>query len=721
MKKNAHHSSPQQTIFLTGVLDRIIYYNNENGYLIGVLKNNTERTTFVGYIMDPREGDEYTVSGKWTTHAKYGKQFAIDTYEVQSPTTLHGIEEYLSSGLLKGVSPLLAARIVKKFGTKTMDVLNNEPEKLLQVEGVAEKKLQAIVEGAASFKQMQAVMLFLKSHDVGTSHAIKIYKTYGNGAVNVVKNNPYQLIDDVIGIGFTIADSIAKKIGVEHESLYRLEAGVRFVLNEACRSAGHCFLLREELVRRSSELLQIDEAKIERAIENSIRNGYLVDEQQSIFPLKLHEAEMEAARALEKLQRKNSKLFEEEKLLRSVIHIEKKRGILFDTKQRNAIIHAIQEPVTVLTGGPGTGKTLCVNGIIELADELGLQYLLCAPTGRAAKRMAEVTGREAKTIHRMLEYEPQSGLFRRDVENPLDCVLLIVDEVSMVDIQLFASLLDALKPESQLVLVGDVDQLPSVGPGQVLRDVIASKKIPTVRLDTIFRQSEESSIITNSHKINSGDAPEFTEDFQFIEEHSPEKILSTIVGLCSTILPQNYRYDAFDDIQVLSPMHTSLSGVRELNKELQRTLNGHAKVCWQGSERKFLMGDKVMQIKNNYEKDIFNGDIGRVAGVDKEEGILIVTFYGRKIEYTFEQLDELTLAYAMTIHKSQGNEFKAVIVPITMSHYIMLQRNLLYTAVTRARELLILVGEKKALAIAIKRADVHERNTKLRDRIVELM
>lgn len=711
------NARPQLT--LRGTLHKVIFTNNENGYLIGLLKTVEGSVSIIGYMMEPREGDEYVVTGAWTTHPKYGKQFQFESYEVKEPTTLHGVEEYLSSGLIHGVGPALAERIVKKFGTKTLDILNKTPDRLLEVEGVGKKKLEKIVESASSLHDMQDVMTFLKSYNITTSQAIKIFKTYGKGAIGVVKNNPYQLIHDVQGIGFQIADSIAQRVGVQRESTYRLEAGIRFVLDDACRAAGHCFLPREELARRSAELLTVDEAKIGRAINSGVENGFLTAEGDKLFPFLLHEAEQDAAKKIEQLLLKGSKPFAEAKLLRSLAHIEKLHKIEFDVKQRDAILHAIQNPITILTGGPGTGKTLCVNGIIELADEVGLNYLLCAPTGRAAKRLSELSNREAKTIHRMLEYEPQSGLFRRDADSPLECDMLIVDEVSMADIELFAALLDAVKSESQLVLVGDVDQLPSVGPGQVLRDLIDSKRIGTVRLDTIFRQSEESTIIANSHKINNGELPEFSPDFKLLEEVSVENIRETIVRLCSTILPQNYRYDPVDDIQVLSPMHNGAAGVRELNKVLQHALNGHSKVCWQGSERKFLMGDKVMQTKNNYDKEVFNGDIGRICGVDKSDGVLIVDFYGRKVEYTFEQLDEVTLAYAMTIHKSQGNEFKAVIVPVTTSHYIMLQRNLIYTAVTRARELLVLVGEMKALAIAVRNDEVRERNTLLRKRLAE--
>ncbi|MDD8018816.1 MAG: ATP-dependent RecD-like DNA helicase, partial [Bacteroidota bacterium] len=537
----------------------------------------------------------------------------------------------------------------------------------------------------------------------------------------VLKNNPYQIIDDVYGIGFQTADDIAKKMGVESESVYRLTAGVRFVLDEACRAGGHCFLPRDEVLQRAASLLMVDEAKIERALESGIQQGFILVENDNLYTFLLHKAETTSAEKIAQLLKKGERNLSKEKLLSAIKEIELHRQITFDDKQRNAMLHAVLHPITIITGGPGTGKTLCVNGIIELADQLNMKYALCAPTGRAAKRLSEVSEREAKTIHRLLEFDPIHGGFRRDDDNMLECELVIVDEVSMVDIQLFEALLCAVNPLSQVIFVGDVDQLPSVGPGQVLRDLIESKKIFTVWLDTIFRQAEESSIILNSHKINHGSYPEFADDFQFIEEETPEGIKAAIVGLCSTILPQNFQYDVFQDVQVLSPMNNTLCGVKELNKELQRVLNGHSRVCWQGSERKFLMNDKVMQIRNNYDKDVFNGDVGRIVGADKEEGVLAVNFYGRHIEYTFEESEELVLAYATTIHKSQGNEFKAVILPMTLSHYIMLQRNLLYTAVTRAKELLILVGQKKALALAMKNVDVRQRNTFLRNRLQELL
>ncbi len=722
MAKSVQAPAPAQApMIVSGTLSRIIYRNNDNGYLIGVLKTDDGSMTVTGYIIDPREGDEYSVTGKWTTHAKYGKQFAADVFEAKAPTSVHGIEEYLASGLIKGVGPSLAARIVKQFGVSTLEVMNDDPRRLLEVEGVGEKKLESIITATASMREMQDVMLYLKSHGIGTGYAIKIYKTYGRQAISVVRENPFQLIEDIPGIGFHIADGIAQKVGVEQNSSYRIEAGMRYVLEEACRTSGHCYLPREDVVTRAAQLLIADEAIVDAAVDICARNGVLVNDGNDIFPVKLFEAEDEIVKKIERLMRKGAKPFSETKL-KDLLHVvEKQRDMTFGARQREAVVHTLLEPLTIVTGGPGTGKTLCVNGIIEIADELGIDVLLCAPTGRAAKRLAEVTGREAKTIHRLLEYEPQSGQFRRTSSTPLEAHLVIVDEVSMVDVPLFAALIDAIAPESQLALVGDVDQLPSVGPGQVLRDLIDSKRIPTVRLDTIFRQAEKSSIITNSHRMNHGESPVFDDDFEFIDESDPLKIQAAVVRLCSSILPHNKQYDPFEDIQVLSPMHNTPAGVKDLNKELQRVLNPHGRLCWQGSDRKFLLGDKVMQIKNNYDKEIYNGDIGRVTGVEKEDGVLLVDFYGKRVEYSFDQLEELVLAYAMTIHKSQGNEFKAVIVPVTMSHYIMLQRNLFYTAVTRAREHLILVGDKKALAVALRNADVRERHTKLKRKLIDAL
>ncbi len=712
---------PAEQETFRSVLQRIIYYNNENAYLIGAFDSGGRSFTAVGYLQDPRDGEEYTLTGHWTNHAKYGKQFSIGSYETHLPSSEVGIEQYLGSGLIKGIGPALAERIVEKFGSATLSVLNEFPERLMEVGGIGRKKYGAILEALTSMKEMQEAMVFLKSHGITTGTAIRLYKNYGKMVTEILRTNPYQIIDDVAGIGFQTADEIAKKMGVQEESMYRLTAGARFVLDDACRAGGHCFLPKEELAERSAQLLRVDEGKVVRAIDAAVETGYLIAEGDAIFPFKLFEAEELAGKKISRLLAKGIRPLDESKLFTALRHVERRHQIEFHEKQRRAVVSAVLQPVTILTGGPGTGKTLCVNGMIELADELGMKYVLCAPTGRAAKRLSEVSKREAKTIHRLLEFDPNSGAFRRNADDPVEADIVIVDEVSMVDIQLFAFLLEALRPESQLVLVGDVDQLPSVGPGQVLRDLIDSARLSTIRLETIFRQAERSSIITNSHKINHGEGPEFADDFQFIEADQPEQIQSFIVGLCSTVLPQNYQYDPIKDVQVLSPMNNTLCGVKELNKKLQQVLNGRSSLCWQGNERKFLLNDKVMQIRNNYEKEVYNGDIGKVAGYDKEEGKLIAHFYGRTVEYSFDDLDQLVLAYSSTIHKSQGNEFNAVVIPLTMSHFIMLQRNLLYTAITRAKERLFLVGQKKALAIAINNAETRQRNTTLNRRLRDLL
>jgi exodeoxyribonuclease V alpha subunit len=711
----------RQTSTLCGTLERIIYYNNENGYLIGVFEVNNEKKTAVGYLPNPQEGNEYSLTGSWMNHSKYGNQFSFDSFEQHLPSTEFGIEQFLASGLIKGIGPSLASKIVSHFGMMTVDILNNNTDRLLEIEGIGRKKLSGIVTALTSLKEMQEALMFLKSHGISTSHAVRLYKTYGTSVAGILQSNPYQIIDDVAGIGFQIADEIARKMGVKEESEYRLIAGVRFVLDDACRAGGHCFLPAEELAERAAQLLQVDEAKIERAMNSAVETGYLMQEGDATFPLQLFTAEKRSAQSIELLLRKGARKLNHDKLMKALRHVEKRHGIQFDEKQRVAVVSAMLNPVTIITGGPGTGKTLCVNGIIELADELGMNYVLCAPTGRAAKRLSEMSKREAKTIHRLLEYDPNNGTFRRNSEEPIETELVIVDEVSMVDIQLFDALLNAVNPLAQVVLVGDVDQLPSVGPGQVLRDLIESKTVTTVRLSTIFRQAEESSIIYNSHRINHGEAPQFAEDFTFIDAETPEEIQSYIIGLSSTILPQNFRYDPLTDIQILSPMNNGLTGVKDLNKRLQHVLNGHAKICWQGNERKFLLHDKVMQLRNNYDKDVYNGDIGKVIGYDRDEGKIFVAFYGKTIDYTFDELDQLTLAYATTIHKSQGNEFTAVIIPLSMAHYIMLQRNLIYTAVTRARERLYLVGQRKALATAINNAETRKRNTMLMKRLQLLL
>jgi len=711
----------EKRVTLRGTLEKIIYYNNESGYFVGVFNIHNEKKTAVGYLPNPHEGSEYSLTGSWTNHSKYGNQFAFESFEQHLPSTEFGIEQFLASGLIKGIGPSLASRIVSHFGLMTVDILNNNPERLLEIEGIGRKKLAGIITALSSLREMQEVLMFLKSHGISTSHAIRLYKTYGNAVVSVLQKNPYQIIDDVIGIGFHIADEIARKMGVKEESEYRLVAGVRFVLDDACRVGGHCFLPQEELAERAAQLLHVDEAKVNKALHSAISNGFLVKDGEMVFPLLLFTAEERSAQRISLLSKKGKRQLNHDKLMAALHHIEQRHHIELDKKQREAVVGAIINPLTIITGGPGTGKTLCVNGIIELADELGMKYVLCAPTGRAAKRLSEVSKREAKTIHRLLEYDPNGGYFRRNSDDPIETELVIVDEMSMVDIQLFDALLNAVNPQAQIVFVGDVDQLPSVGPGQVLRDLIESNAVATVRLNTIFRQAERSSIIYNSHRINHGESPQFAEDFAFIDTDTPEEIQSLIVGLASTILPQNFQYNPLTDIQVLSPMNNGATGVKELNKKLQQVLNGHSAVCWQGSERKFLLGDKVMQLRNNYDKDVYNGDIGAVTGYDKEEGKLFVTFYGRKTEYGFDELDQLTLAYATTIHKSQGNEFKAVIIPVSMAHYIMLQRNLIYTAVTRAKERLYLIGQRKALAVAISNAETRQRNTMLMKRVKSLL
>lgn len=706
---------------IEGKIVRIIYFNNENNYsILSIETKNLEKQTVVGYLVHPREGETYKFFGEWKTHNKFGKQFQFNSFEHIVPTSSEAIEQYLSTGIIHGIGPALAGRIVKKFGDETLNIINETPEELLEVEGIGEKKLTHIKKDLSNVKQMQGVFLFLSSHNISISLASKIYRTYGASSIEIVKNNPYQLITDVFGIGFKTSDEIAKNLGFAEDSQERIFAGLNAVLEDASRQAGHLFLEKEELLRRSTELLNIDEVKVEFAFKFATDELRLITENDKVYLPILFNAEENISSNIGRLLQKPKISFEVKKLEFYLKNFEVNRKIEFDKKQHEAIVSAISNPITIITGGPGTGKTLCINGIIELAELLGLNFALCAPTGRAAKRMTELTGREAKTIHRLLEYNPRENFFKRNSSEPLKVRILIVDEMSMVDAQLFSSLLDAVTNETQLILVGDVDQLPSVGPGEVLKDLINSQKIPTIKFSEIFRQSSKSSIILNSHKINHGDAPEFAKDFIFIEEEN-ENVQNKIIQLAATILPMNFKFKPIDDIQILSPMHNGATGVRELNKALQKNLNGHQKILWRGKERNFHFGDKVMQVRNNYEKEIFNGDIGYVCDASIEDGILGIDYYGKRIEYTFDELDEITLAYAMTIHKSQGNEFPAVILPITMSHYIMLQRNLLYTAVSRAKQVVAIVGNKKALAIAIRTIETRHRNSTLIDRLKALL
>jgi len=709
-------------IEIQGTLRSIVFHNDVTNYVVGrfEISNSGKMITIAGEMLSPRESDAYALRGNWTVHPKYGEQFKFESYEVLYPETKEGIEKYLASGLIKGIGPMLAKRIVKRFGKESLNIIENETDRLLEVEGIGEKKLAIIKEAWAEQRNIKEVMLFLKSHNVSTSYALKIYKQYGKDAIEKVKNNPYSMIYDIEGIGFRIADKIARDIGVKPHDINRLKAGVEFILGEASRTDGHIYLPSEELVEKSGEILGVESAEIVKAIERLAKVGQVVVENRNVYLPQYYYSEVGIAQKIRAMLNVQHDDFKEEHLFSYIDEIEKDQRIDFAPHQVEAILKAFKEPLLILTGGPGTGKSTSIVGMIRIAEKLGFQVALAAPTGRAAKRMEEVTGVEAKTIHRLLEFDPVLRMFRRDDSTPLECDMLIVDEVSMVDTPLMYSLLKALPDSTRLILVGDVDQLPSVGAGDVLRDLIESKTIVTVRLQTIFRQAKESKIITNSHRINHGEFPEFGGDFFFVECNQLDEIPFVIEELVARRIPQTMGYDAVDDIQVLSPMYNTASGVNNLNRILQQSLNPYGDTCYKRGDKVIKVGDKVMQIKNNYEKEVFNGDIGRVEGVDEEESKLLINFDERLIEYDFNELDDIVVAYAATIHKSQGSEYRGVVMPVTLQHSIMLQRNLIYTAVTRAKELLIMVGSKRALNVAIQNDRIRRRYTELKERLQEV-
>jgi len=712
---------------LEGTIERITYQNEKTGYVIARLqpKHGASRlrgqsglTTIVGKIASINPGENVVLSGFWTSHPKYGRQFKVMEYRVVYPSTTEGIRRYLGSGLIKGIGPVSAKRIVKHFGRQALDVIEHQLDRLIEVEGIGPKRVEMIRKAWEQQKQIKEVMLFLQSHNVSTAYAVKIYKHYGEDAVRVVRDNPYRLAKDVWGIGFITADKIARNLGVEEDSPQRIEAGVRYVLRQAAER-GHVFLPIEKLVENSAEILKVPAELVPASIRALKESGDVIIEDNRVYLPPFFHSEAEVAKNLALLIGRPKLSPRQQWIEQQINGLEKEEGITFAPQQRMAIRKALTEPVVVITGGPGTGKTTITRAIIRLCNKTKQRLLLCAPTGRAAKRLSEITGREAKTIHRLLEFDPQKLTFNKNEFNPLAVDTLIVDEVSMIDILLMHSLLKAVPQEASLILVGDADQLPSVGAGNVLKDIIASERVEVVRLTEIFRQAQQSRIVTNAHQINQGFFPEIrnrkTGDFFFIEEENPAQVVEIIRDLCVRRLPAHYGYHPIEDIQVLSPMYRGETGAINLNRLLQQTLNPNGQSYKRG-ESEFRVGDKVMQIVNNYNKEVFNGDIGRIAEIDLECQTMKVGF-DHLVTYDFTEIDELVLAYAISVHKSQGSEHKAVVMPIITQHYLMLQRNLLYTAVTRAKELLVLVGTKKALAIAVKNNRVIERHTWLSQRL----
>ena len=715
---------PSTHEILAGLVERVTYHNGENGFCVLRIKARGHRdlVTVVGHAAAISAGEWITASGEWINDRTHGQQFKTRFMRTSAPTSIDGIEKYLGSGMIRGIGPVYAKKMVKAFGEKVFDIIGAEPDRLREVTGIGQVRAKRITDAWAEQKIVREIMVFLHSHTVGTARAVRIYKTYGTDAVQVMTENPYRLARDIRGIGFKTADTIAMKLGIEKTAMIRVRAGIAYALTEAM-DEGHCGLPAEELVPLAGELLEVERGLVQTAMDLELADGTVVSdtvgEAACIFLGGLYRAEKVIAERLLRLA--NGTLpwpyIDPEKALP---WIEQKTGLKLAETQVAAIRLALLSKTMVITGGPGVGKTTIVNSVLRILSAKRVDILLCAPTGRAAKRMTEATGFEAKTIHRLLEVDPKGGGFKRSTDNPLECDLLVVDETSMVDVVLMQALLKAVPDNAALLIVGDIDQLPSVGPGQVLADIIASGAVPVVRLTEIFRQAAQSRIITGAHKINQGlipdlSKPEGDSDFYFVQADDPETAVPRIIELVKTRIPQRFGLDPCRDIQVLCPMNRGGVGARSLNIELQAALNpaGERKVERFGWT--FAAGDKIMQIENDYDKEVYNGDIGYIDDVDPDEGELTASFDGRAVTYGFGELDTLVPAYAVTIHKSQGSEYPAVVIPVMTQHYTMLQRNLLYTGVTRGKRLVVLVGQKKAVAIAVKNVSGRRRWSKLRE------
>ena len=698
-------------------IDHITYQNQENGYAVlqAIVKGFRDKQALVGTFHEVKVGAVLTVDGDWKVDKRYGRQFAAQSWSEELPATIVGIEKYLGSGLVKGIGPKFAKLIVSHFGLATFDVIENDIDRLLEVPGIGKTRVALIRTSWEKQKDVKDIMVFLQGHGVSSTYAAKIYKKYGKDSIDKVQDNPYCLADDIWGIGFKTADSIVKNLGYTNNDPRRCRSGILYTLSKLSED-GHVYSGREQLLKSAKELLQADEEPISAALDEMIEKEDLVTDEDAIFLPPFYYAECGVANKLKRLlETGTGNLFEGTVNIEAIV---RKTKIQYDEVQVAAIRQAVLSKVMVLTGGPGTGKTTTTLGIIAALESIGQRILLAAPTGRAAKRMSEATGKEAKTIHRLLEYNPAEGYGRND-ENPLEGGVLIVDECSMIDIILMNSLLKAIPIDMRLILVGDIDQLPSVGTGNVLRDIIDSERIPVVRLTRIFRQAMSSRIITNAHRINQGYFPDISNgkdtDFFFIQKKDPSLAAAEIVNIVKNRIPKAY-YISTNDIQVLTPMQRSVVGAANLNVILQEAINPEGESLSRGGI-KYRQGDRVMQIRNNYDKDVFNGDVGYIESVNMDDRSLTVRLEERHVEYEDSELDELTLAYATTIHKSQGSEYPVVVIPLLMTHFVMLQRNLVYTGITRAKKICIIIGTTKALAYSIHNMVVQKRNTRLKERL----
>lgn len=715
--------------YFEGTVERIVYYSPDTGYTVCKFAlENGQSLTIVGSFPPLSAGEVLKIKGKWEINPKFGQQFRVENFIPVLPSSVKGIERFLSSGLIKGIGPVLARRIVKKFGPKTIDILSRKPERLREVEGVGSSKLNEIKRAWAEHQDIRDLIIFLQEHNVSTNLATKIYNRYQEKSFRVLKSNPYQLCLDIWGIGFRTADQIALKLGMDSSSIERIKAFIRYLL-EKDNEHGHVFSLKRELERNCQKELEIEAEKVKDALKELRRQKLIVEEEinsdTAVYLPFFHQAQGEIAQSLHKLASFPCQVppFDVDK---AITQVEEELFLEFSAKQRLAIKECFNKKILVITGGPGTGKTTIIKAVVDIFEKWGREVLLAAPTGRAAKRLSEATLKEAKTVHRTLEYNPKSGMFRRNEKHSLRGDALIIDEFSMVDLPLMFYLLKAVPTWMRLIFVGDKDQLPSVGPGTILRDIIDSQRVEVVKLDEIFRQEKDSLIVLNAHRVNQGKSliyppkGEKDSDFYFIHQEDEEKVFQTIINLCCFRIPEKLNLDPLSpQIQVISPMYKGMVGVDRLNSELQQRLNPFKESIKIGN-REVRVNDKVMQIRNNYEKEIFNGDIGNVVHVDKQKYRIIVNFYGREVFVEKEEMNNITLAYAISVHKSQGSEYQAVAMPLLTQHFIMLQRNLFYTALTRAKRLSVIIGSYKALYIAIKNDKPIKRNCILKEKLIQI-
>jgi exodeoxyribonuclease V alpha subunit len=725
---------PEHIEAIEGAVERIVFYNRENGWTVLRLQteNNPLLQTVIGHFQRVTKGEKAKFTGRWTMDLRHGRQFAADTCLPLAPSTLKGVEKFLGSGLVPGIGPVMSKRIVKRFGMSAIDVVRSDPGRLAEVPGIGPKRAEAIKQALAANKEIEDVMVFLESVGISPAFAHRINKRYGGDAIRLVSDNPYRLASDVPGIGFLSADRIASHLGIPEDADPRAEAGLLYTLGELAKE-GHVFAFQGDLIDQASRLLGIDVRPLETAVDRLVLMGSVRREGEgdgaAVYALRLHMAERRGAEMMARLLSTNN----EELALdpeRAVLAVESHSRIELSEEQRRVFSVLKRARVAILTGGPGTGKTTLLRGLTLSLDALNLKVSLAAPTGRAARRMADAANRDARTLHRLLEFTPKSMRFERNAERPLDADMVIVDEVSMVDVELFAALMDALKPTARLLLVGDPNQLPSVGPGAVLAELLALSRhkvngLASVGLTEIFRQARSSMIVTGAHDVLAGREPRAGDkgsdsDLFLIEREDPDACLEVIKELVASRIPKRFGFDPVNEVQVLCPMHKGLLGATNLNRELQGLLNPTREPESPGNGR-FRNGDKVMQNRNNYDLEVFNGDIGRVTALSEDLGWVEVQFPDRVCRYPDSELDQLALAYACSVHKSQGSEYPAVIVPVHTQHFVMLQRNLLYTAITRGKKLVVLVGTRRALRIAVRNDRLAERNTRLAERVLALI